>query len=257
MTYAFLDEAKATYGVEPICRVLQVAPSRYRTHRPRPEQPDGRSARAERDETLRTGIQRVWVASRRVHGVRKVRRRLRREGHAVARCTVARLMRAEVLRGVVRGRRMRTTVPEPVAERPLDLEQRRHAAGRPNQLPVADLAYVATWRGFVHVALVVDVFPRRMVGWRASASMRSDPALDALEQAIHDRETDGGLMCHTDRGAHHLSIRHTERLAEAGIAASVGSRGDSYHNALVESVIGLSRTEVVRHGGLWRGLEDV
>ena len=255
--YAFIDDTKATYGVEPICRVLQIAPSGYHTHRRRREQPDRRSARAKRDETLRAAIQRVWTANRRVYGVRKVWHQLRREGHAVARCTVARLMQAEGLRGVVRGRRARTTVPDLVAERPLDLVQRHFAAERPNQLWVADFTYVATWRGFVYVAFVIDVFSRRIVGWRASASMRSDLALDALEQAIYDRETDGGLVCHTDRGTQYLSIRYTERLAEAGIAASVGSRGDSYDNALAESVIGLFKTEVIRHGGPWRGLEDV
>lgn len=255
--YAFVDAHKATYGVEPICRVLQIAPSGYHVHRRRAEQPDRRSARARRDDALRADVRRVWQANRCVYGVRKVWHQLRREGQAVARCTVGRLMQAEGLRGVVRGRRVRTTRPDVVAERPLDLVQREFRAERPNQLWVADFTYVATWRGFVYVAFVLDVFSRRIVGWRASPSMRSDLVLDALEQAIYDRETDGGLICHTDRGAQYLSIRHTERLAAAGIAASVGSAGDAYDNALAESVIGLYKTEVIRHAGPWRGLEDV
>jgi putative transposase len=162
-----------------------------------------------------------------VYGAKKVWKALRREGRAVARCTVARLMKAEGLRGVVRGRRVRTTIPDTQAERPRDLVQRDFTAPAPNRLWVADFTYVSTWRGFVYVAFVIDVFSRRIVGWRTSTSLRSDLALDALEQALHDREVDGPLICHNDRGVQYLSIRYTERLAQAGIEASVGSRGDS------------------------------
>ena len=216
--YAFIDAHRAAYGVEPICRVLQIAPSGYYEHRARAADATRRPARTQRDATLREAVRRVWEAHRRVYGVRKVWRQLRREGHAVARCTVARLMRAEGLRGIVRGRRVRTTVPEAAAERPLDLVQRQFRATAPNQLWVADFTYVATWRGFVYVAFVIDVFSRRIVGWRAHTTMRSDLVLDALEQALHDRETDAQLVHHSDRGVQYLSVRYTERLAEAGIA---------------------------------------
>jgi len=175
----------------------------------------------------------------------------------VARCTVERLMRAEGLAGVVRGRRVRTTMPDVAAARPADLVQRHFAAARPNQLWVADFTYVATWGGMVYVAFVIDVFSRRIVGWRASATMRTDLALDALEQAIYARQPDASLVHHSDRGVQYLAIRYTERLAEAGIEGSVGSRGDSYDNALAESVIGLFKTEVIRQQGPWRGLEHV
>jgi putative transposase len=255
--YAFIDAHRAAYGVEPICRVLQIAPSGYYEHRARAADATRRPPRIQRDATLREDVRRVWEAHRCVYGVRKVWRQLRREGYAVARCTVARLMRAEGLRGIVRGRRVRTTVPEAAAERPLDLVQRQFSATAPNQLWVADFTYVATWRGFVYVAFVIDVFSRRIVGWRAHTTMRSDLVLDALEQALHDRETDAQLVHHSDRGVQYLSVRYTERLAEAGIAASVGSRGDSYDNALAESVIGLYKAEVIHHAGPWRGFEDV
>jgi putative transposase len=206
---------------------------------------------------LRVEVGRVWRDNRRLYGARKVWKQLRREGQKVARCTVERLMRAEGLRGVVRGRRVRTTIPDVAGERPQDLVQRHFRAERPNQLWVADFTFVATWRGMVYVAFVIDVFSRRIVGWRASASMRTDLALDALEQALYDRETDGELVHHSDRGVQYLSIRYTERLAEAGTEGSVGSRGDSYDNALAESIIGLFKTEVIRHAGPWRTLDDV
>ena len=198
----------------------------------------------------------MWRANRRVYGAKKVWKQLNREHIPVARCTVARLMKAMGLRGVTRGR-VRTTMPDVGPERPRDLVERNFQATRPNQLWVADLTYVATWRGFVYVAFVIDVFARRIVGWRASASLRSDLALDALEQALYDRELDGPLVHHSDRGVQYLAIRYSERLAEAGIEPSVGSRGDSYDNALAESVIGLFKTEVIRQAGPWRGLDDV
>ena len=254
---AFLDAHREQYGVEPICAVLPIAPSTYYEQKARQADPSRQPARAQRDAQLRPAIERVWQTHRRVYGAKKVWKQLNREQIPVARCTVARLMREMGLRGVVRGRRLRTTVPAPVAERPQDLVQRNFRASRPNQLWVSDLTYVATWRGFVYVAFVIDAFARRIVGWRAAASLRSDLALDALEQALYDRETDGELVHHSDRGVQYLSIRYTERLAEAGIEPSVGSRGDSYDNALAESIIGLYKTEVIRHGGPWRGLDDV
>lgn len=256
---AFIEDHREEYGVEPICKVLPIAPSTYYTHRARKADPALRSQRARRDEGLKVEIQRAWKENRGIYGVRKIWRQLGREGITVARCTVARLMSELGLEGVVRGPRRRTTIPADLAERPLDLVERDFRAERPNQLWVSDLTYVATWRGFVYVAFVIDTFSRRIVGWRVSSSLRSDLALDALEQAICEREDDRQerLVHHSDRGVQYLSIRYTERLAEAGIEPSVGSRGDSYDNALAESVIGLFKTEVIRHGGPWRGLEDV
>ena len=253
----FIDDHREVYGVGPICKVLPIAPSTYYAVKAHEAEPALRSARAQRDEALRAEVRRVWEQNRRVYGVRKVWRQLNREGIAVARCTVARLMREMGLRGAVRGRRTRTTIPADQAGRPLDLVERDFSAERPNQLWVSDLTYVATWRGFVYVAFVIDVFSRRIVGWRVSTSLRTDLALDALEQALYERDTTAALTHHSDRGSQYLSIRYTERLAEAGIEPSVGSRGDSYDNALAESVIGLYKTEVIRHEGPWRGLEGV
>jgi transposase InsO family protein len=255
---AFIDDHREAYGVEPICAVLPIAPSTYYAAKACEADPALRSARAQRDEGLRAEVQRVWEENREVYGAKKVWKQLHREGVTVARCTVARLMRQMGLRGAVRGRRVRTTMPADQIERPLDLVERDFTAERPNQLWVSDLTYVATWRGFVYVAFVIDVFSRRIVGWRVSNSLRTDLALDALEQAIWERAVgDSRLVHHSDRGVQYLSIRYTERLAEAGIEPSVGSRGDSYDNALAESVIGLYKTEVIRHGGPWRGLEEV
>jgi transposase InsO family protein len=257
MIVQFINDHRDTFGVEPICRELQTAPSWYYEQKARSNDATGVPARTKRDAALRPEILRVWRANRRVYGAKKVWKEFRREGCVVARCTVARLMKAEGLRGVVRGRRVKTTIPEEHAERPLDLVQRNFTATRPNQLWVSDFTYVSTWRGFVYVAFVIDVFSRRIVGWRASTSLRSELTLDALEQALYDRETDAPLVHHSDRGSQYLCIRYTERLAEAGIAPSVGSRGDSYDNALAESVIGLFKTEVIRHEGPWKGLEHV
>lgn len=254
---AFIDAHRERYGVEPICAVLPIAPSTYYEQKARQADPLRQPARVQREARLRPEIQRVWQANRRVYGAKKVWKQLNRETIPVARCTVARLMRDLGLRGVVRGRRTTTTIPDALAARPRDLVERDFRATRPNQLWVADLTYVATWRGFAYVAFVIDVFSRRIVGWRATSSLRSDLALDALEQALYDRETDAGLVHHSDRGVQYLSIRYTERLAEAGIEPSVGSRGDSYDNALAESVIGLFKTELIRQAGPWRGLDDV
>lgn len=256
---AFVDAHRGVHGVESICKLVPIAPSTYYEYKARIEDPERLPARAKRDVSLKKDIQRVWEQNFRVYGVRKVWRQLKREKIAAARCTVGRLMSEMGLKGAIRGRKYKTTMPEEAATRPLDLVVRNFKATRPNQLWVADLTYVATWRGFVFVAFVIDVYARRIVGWRASNSLRSDLALDALEQAIYDRapsEADH-LIHHSDRGVQYLSIRYTERLGEAGIDASVGSKGDSYDNALAESVIGLFKTEVILGRGPWRGLEDV
>jgi putative transposase len=254
---AFIDDYRAVYGVEPICKVLPIAPSTYYAYKAQEAEPALRSERVRRDESLCVEIRRVWEENRCLYGARKVWRQLGREGFTVARCTVERLMRAMGLRGVVRGRRYRTTVADEAADRPLDLVDRDFTAERPNQLWVSDLTYVATWRGFVYVAFVIDVFSRRIVGWRVLNSLSGDLALDALEQALWDRQHSDQLIHHSDRGVQYLSIRYTERLAEEGIEPSVGSRGDSYDNALAESVIGLYKTELIYRDGPWRGLEDV
>ena len=256
---SFIDEHRGVYGVEPICRVLPIAPSVYYEQKVRQRDPGRRPARIRRDEALHPEIRRVWEAHRQAYGPRKVWKQFRREKRQVARCTIERLMRAMGLRGVIRGRRARTTIPEVAADRPLDLVQRNFKADRPNQLWVSDLTYVVTWRGFVYVAFVIDAYSRRIVGWRASSALRSDLALDALEQALWERPTEEGdrLVHHSDRGAQYLSIRYTERLAEAGIEPSVGSVGDSYDNALAESVIGLFKAEEIHRRGPCRGLEQV
>jgi putative transposase len=257
---AFIDQHRATYGVEPICRVLPIAPSTYFRWKAEQADPAKRSARAIRDEVLKAIIARIWREQDSAYGAHKVWKQMGREGIHEARCRVRRLMRALGLRGVVRGRAWTiTTQADPTTERPADLVQRRFTATRPNQLWVSDFTYVATWAGFVYVALVIDVFARRIVGWRVSSSLRTDFVLDALEQAIYARcdDTVGDLVHHSDRGSQYLSMRYTERLVDAGIEPSVGSRGDSYDNALAESVIGLFKTEVIRRKGPWRSLEAV
>ena len=254
---AFIDDQRAAYGVEPICALLPIAPSTYYTAKARAGDPEQLPGRAKRDARLRDEIRRVWEANLRVYGVRKVWRQLLREGIKVARCTVARLMRKLGLVGALRGRRFKTTVPDPSATRPADLVHRAFVATRPNALWVADLTYVATWKGFVYVAFVIDVFARMIVGWRVSTSLRTDLALDALEQALYARPTNQGLVHHSDRGVQYLSIRYTERLAAAGVEPSVGRIGDSYDNALAESVIGLYKTEVIGPQGPWRHAEQV
>ena len=256
----FIDQHRAIDGVEPICAVLPIAPSTYFLRKAQQQDPAQRSARHRRDDELRAAIQRVWDDNDHVYGPRKVWKQLRREDHRVARCTVERLMRRMGLRGVSRGRAwVVTTRTDAAAARPADLVDRRFVATRPNQLWVADFTYVATWRGFVYVAFVIDVFARRIVGWRVSASLRTDFVLDALEQAIYDRCGAGAvdLVHHSDRGSQYLAMRYTDRLTEAGIEPSVGSRGDSYDNALAESIIGLFKTEVIQRKGPWRHLEAV
>jgi putative transposase len=219
--------------------------------------PERRPARTQRDAQLRPEIARFWHANRRVYGAKKVWKQLNRDGIRSARCTVARLIRRMGRRGVVRGRRTITTVPDTSAPCPDDLMQRAFTVTRPNALWVADFTYVATWRGVVYVAFVIDVYSRRIVGWRASTTMRTDLALDALEQALYDRETDAALVQHRDRGSQCVSIRDTERRAEAGIEPSVGRRGAAHESALAESVIGLFKTAVFYHSGPWRSFDDV
>jgi len=254
---SFIDEQREVYGVEPICTVLPIAPSTYYEQKARQADPSRLPPRTKRDIELREHIRRVWKANFEVYGARKVWRQLQREGIKVARCTVERLMRQMGLQGAIRGKKWKTTITDEGAARPTDLVDRDFSATRPNELWVADLTYVATWRGFAYVAFVVDVFARMIVGWRVSSSLRSDLALDALEQALHARPDLADLVHHSDRGVQYLSIRYTERLAEAGIEPSVGSVGDSYDNAMAESVIGLYKTEVIRKQGPWRHLEAV
>ena len=256
---SFIDAHRDEYGVEPLCRELPIAPSTYYESKARDADRSRLPARAHRDARLREHIARVWEENYRVYGVRKVWRQLRREGVPVARCTVARLMRELGLRGVVRGSRVKTTPPAATLACPADRVNRVFQAPRPNALWLADLTYVATWTGFAYVAFVIDAYARRIVGWRVSNSLRTDLALDALEQALCARVVDphDALIHHGDRGSQYLSIRYTERLAEAGIEQSVGSVGDSYDNALAESIIGLYKTEVIRPRGPWRGVEAV
>jgi len=257
---AFVDEERDRYGVEPICSVLPIAPSTYYEQKARERDPERVPPRVQRDAELKEEIRRVHAEHHDVYGAEKVWTQLGREGVRVARCTVARLMRELGLRGTTRGWAKRiTTTPDGAAERPLDLVDRDFTASRPNQLWVSDITYVATWRGFVYVAFVIDTFARRIVGWRASTSLRTDLVLDALEQALYDRRESPlePLVHHSDRGSQYLSIRYTDRLAEAEIEPSVGSRGDSYDKALAESVIGLYKTEVIRRKGPWRGFDDV
>ncbi len=253
---AYIDAHRATFGVEPICSALQFAPRTYWAAKARPD-----SARHVRDEVLRHEIVRVHRENFGVYGADKVWAQLNREGQRVARCTVERLMRDLGLHGVVRGKKHRTTVADDTAVRPRDLVDRNFTAAAPNRLWVADLTYVRTWSGFVYVAFVTDVYSRMIVGWQASRSLRTDLALDALEQAIWSRHRAGhnldGLVHHSDRGVQYLAIRYTERLAANGVVNSVGSRGDSYDNALAESINGLYKTELVRNKGPWRGLDDL
>ncbi len=256
---AFIDEHRGAYGVEPICKVMQIAPSTYWLHAQRQARPELRPERAKRDDVLAHEVRRVWQANMQVYGVRKVWRQLHREGLEVARCTVGRLMRRQGLQGAVRGKKLRTTMPDSAAACPSDKVQRMFYAERPNQLWVSDFTYVSTWQGFVYVAFVIDVFARRIVGWRVASTMRTDFVLDALEQALYERRPgeDGGLIHHSDRGSQYVSIRYTERLAEAGIEPSVGSAGDAYDNAMAETINGLYKTEVINKRAPWKTKESV
>ena len=241
------DDHRAVYGVEPICRVLPIAPSTYHAHVATRRDPSRASTRARRDADLIPEIRRVWEENFRVYGVRKVWRQLRREGFDIARCTVERLMRMLGLQGAIRGRARRTTIPDPALPCPLDRVNRQFRAPAPNRLWVSDFTYVSTWQGFAYVAFVIDTFADRIVGWRVSKSRQTQFVLDALEQALHERRPshDSKLVAHSDRGSQYLALRYTERLAEAGIEPSVGSVGDSYDNALAETIIGLFKAEVI------------
>ena len=255
---AFIDAHRQDYGVESICRQLPIAPSTYYEIKARQADPSRLPPRAKRDAELEPEIQRVYDENFRVYGAEKVWRQLKRENWEVARCTVERLMARLGLSGAVRGgKKYRTTIPDTAAARPADLVNRQVQAERPNQLWVADFTYVATWSGLVFVAFVIDVFARRIVGWRVARSMKAELVLDALEQALWARTDTEGLIHHSDRGSQYLAIRYTERLAEAGIQCSVGTTGDSYDNALAESVIGLFKTEVIHPGGPWKSIDPV
>ncbi len=254
----FMDDHREEHGVEPMCRVLNVAPSTWHAHAARQARPDLRPTRAKEDEKLCAAILRVHAENFGVYGARKVWRQLLREGVDVGRDRVARLMRSLGLEGVRRGRRVKTTVSDKAVPCPLDKVNRRFMADRPNRLWVSDFTYVPSWAGMVYVAFVIDVFARRIVGWRASQTASAQFLLDALEQALHMRRpTEPGLIHHSDRGVQYVSIKYTERLVEAGIDPSVGSVGDSYDNALAETVIGLFKTEVIHHQGPWRSLAAV
>lgn len=256
---AFIDHHGEAYGVEPICKMLPIAPSTYYDHAAKRRDPTRRSARAKRDAALKVEVRRVFEANFRVYGVRKIWRQLQREGFNVARCSVARLMRQIGLQGAIRGKPVRTTVSNKAAPCPLDLVHRHFHAPAPNALWLADFTYVATWQGFVYVAFIIDAFARRIVGWRVSRSTRADFVLDALEQALYERRPirQDRLVHHSDRGVQYVSIRYTERLAEAGIEPSVGSVGDSYDNALAETIHGLFKAEVIHRRGPWRNAEAV
>ena len=250
----FIDDHRDEFGVEPMCKQLPIAPATYYAVKCWPP-----SARALSDETLMTEIRRLYAANYSVYGARKVWRQLKREGHPVARCTVERLMRKTGLRGAVRGKTWKTTKSDASAPRPADLVDRQFKVTAPNRLWVADLTYIRTWAGMCYAAFVVDAYSRMILGWQTSTSLRADLALDALEMALWRRQEESldGLVHHSDRGVQYLSIRYTERLAEAGAVTSVGSRGDSYDNALAETIIGLFKTEVIRRRGPWKNLDDV
>jgi putative transposase len=256
---AFIDDHRAVYGVEPICKVLPIAPSTYYDHAAKRADPGKLSARAQQDIALKPQIARVFAENFEVYGVRKVWRQLAREGVAVARCTVERLMADLGLQGVIRGKPIRTTMPDKAAPCPQDHVNRQFHAPAPNMLWLSDFTYVSTWSGFVYVAFVIDAYARRIVGWRVSRTAHANFVLDALEQALHERRPThrGGLVHHSDRGSQYVGIRYTERLAEAGIEPSVGSVGDSYDNALAETINGLYKAEVVHRRGPWRSFEAV
>ena len=254
---SFIDAHRDEYGVEPICKELPIAPTTYCEHKAREVHPERWPPRLRRDRILAQQIRRVYEENFGVYGARKVWRQLGRDGLVLARCTIERLMRELGLQGVVRGRKRRTTVTEEHAERPLDRVNRQFLASRPNQLWVADFTYVATWTGFVYVAFVIDMFARRIIGWRVVRSIHTELVLDALEQALWARSDAQGVVHHSDAGSQYLSIRYTERLAEVGVEPSVGSIGDSYDNALAETIIGLYNTEFIHRRGPWRNLEAV
>ncbi|UZM16312.1 IS3 family transposase [Pseudomonas kielensis] len=258
VSWAFIDGCRDRFGVEPLCKTLQVAPSAYRRHAARHRNPELRSRRAKRDDALCIDIARIWRANQEVYGADKVWRQMHRESLPVARCTVERLMRNMGFQGVIRGKKVRTTIRDPATTSPRDLVNRQFKAERPNQLWVADFTFVSTWQGFAYVAFIIDVYSRFIVGWRVSRHMRTDFVLDALEQALHARQPmPHRLIHHSDRGSQYLSIRYGERLGEAGIEPSVGSVGDSYDNALAETINGLYKAELVHKQGPWKTVETL
>lgn len=256
---AFIEGHREVFGVGPICRVLGIAPSTFYVHKAVERDPGLASARTKQDIIDAEKIKQVFDASRGRYGARKIWHELQRKGHGIARCTVERLMKAMGLQGVVRGKKPITTNPDTSQPCPDDKVNRDFSAVMPNQLWVSDFTYVSSWQGMVYVAFVIDVFARRIVGWRVSTSMTTGFVLDALNQAICQRVPPkaGGLIHHSDRGSQYLSIKYTERLAEAGIDTSVGSVGDSYDNALAESIIGLFKAEVINFLGPWKTVSQV
>ena len=254
----FIDEHRADYGVESICQQLPLSVSTYYWHKERERQPEKLAERVKRDQRLLSDIQRVWDENEQVYGARKVWLQLNREKLPVARCTVERLMKQLGIQGVSRAMTSTyTTISDADQDKPQDRVNRQFVADAPNQLWVADITYVPTWSGFVYVAFVIDVYSRYIVGWRVSQSLETSLVLDALEQAIWLRKPQKGLIHHSDHGSQYLSIRYTERLASEKIEASVGSVGDSYDNALAESINALYKTEVIRHKGPWKGIDAV
>jgi transposase InsO family protein len=255
----FIEDHRDQYGVEPICRVLPIAPSSYYEHARRIRQPETAPPRVQRDAALKPVIKRVWNDNFRVYGAPKVWRQMNREGIRVARCTVERLMREMGVQGIVRGKKVRTTIPDAGAPCPMDKVNRNFRAPAPNRLWVSYFTYVSTWSGFVYVAFVIDAFARRIAGWRVSRTAHASFVLDALEQSLHARRpaANGGLVHDSDRGSQYVSIKYTERLAEAGLEPSVGSVGDSYDNALAETIIGLFKTEVIHRRGPWKSFDAV
>jgi putative transposase len=255
----FIDENRDVHGVEPICRTLKIAPSTYYSHDARRRQPEIASPRARSDAALRPEIQRVYDENFQVYGARKVWLQLNREGFDVARCTVERLMKSMGLQGVIRGKPVKTTVSDKAAPCPLDRVNRQFWAPAPNRLWVSDFTYVSTWVGRLYVAFVIDAYARKIVGWRVSRTMTAGFVLDALDQALAARRpyAGGGLVHHSDRGSQYISLKYSERLAQAGIEPSVGSVGDSYDNALAETINGLYKAEVIWRRGPWRSFEVV
>ncbi|MCW3333808.1 IS3 family transposase [Escherichia coli] len=249
-----LDKLREQYGVGPLCSELHIAPSTYYHCQQQRHHPDKRSARAQRDDWLKKEIQRVYDENHKVYGVRKVWRQLLREGIRVARCTVARLMAVMGLAGVLRGKKVRTTISRKTVATG-DRVNRQFVAERPDQLWVADFTYVSTWQGFVYVAFIIDVFAGYIVGWRVSSSMETTFVLDALEQALWARRP-SGTVHHSDKGSQYVSLAYTQRLKEAGLLASTGSTGDSYDNAMAESINGLYKAEVI-HRKSWKNRAEV
>ncbi len=253
----FIRDHRGQHGVEPVCRVLQIAPSTFYDHQVIARDPDQAPDRAKRDEELRPELLRVWQENRSVCGARKLWHAIKRERIEIARCTVERLMRDIGIEGVRRGKKVRTTHGQPVEICPLDKVNRQFRASQPNQLWVSDFTFVSTWRGLVYVAFVIDTFANRIVGWKASTSQDTQFVLDALKQAIYARRPADNLIHHSHRGSQYVSTKYTEGLADAGLEPSVGSVGDSYHNAPAETMIGLFKAEAINRLGPWKSKDQV